>query len=47
MDVLEFIFWSGCLGLFLAGAVMELVKIMIRAYKKERRFHKWKRKFTK
>ena len=47
MDVLEFIFWSGCLGLFLAGAVMELLKIMFRTYKKERRFHKWKRKFTK
>ena len=47
MDVLEFIFWSGCLGLFLAGAVMELLKIMIRALKKERRFYKWKRKFTK
>lgn len=47
MDVLEFIFWSGCVGLFLAGAVMELLKIMIKAARKERRVLKWKRKFTK
>lgn len=40
MDVLEFAFWFGCLGLFLTGAVMELLKIMIKAARKERRFRK-------
>lgn len=40
MDILEFAYWSGCIGLFLAGAFLELIKIMIKAAKKERRYRK-------
>lgn len=47
MDVLEFAFWFAVVSVFAAGAIIELVKIMIKAARKERRFNKWKRKFTK
>lgn len=34
MDILEFAFWSGWVGLLLTGAVIELIKIMIKEWKK-------------
>lgn len=46
MDILEFAFWSGCVGLILTGAVLELMKIMIKAARKEATWKK-KRRFTK
>ena len=46
MDILEFAFWAGCVGFILGGAFWELLKIMIKAYKRERRFKKC-RKLTK
>lgn len=46
MDILEFAYWSGCIGLFLTGAFLELIKIMIKTARKEAAWKK-KRKFTK
>lgn len=42
MDIIEFAFWSGCVGLILTGAVLELIKIMIKAARKERA---WKKEY--
>lgn len=47
MDVLEFAFWFAVAAFFAVGVIGRLVEIMIKAARNERRFLKWKRKFTK
>lgn len=37
MDILEVAFWSGWVGIFLTGATIELIKIMIKEWKKWRK----------
>lgn len=33
MDILEFAFWSGCVGFILAGALLELARIAWKEYR--------------
>lgn len=47
MDVLEFAFWFAVITFFAVGVFWRLADIMIKAARKERRYQKWKRKFTK
>ena len=47
MDILEFAFWFAVVTFFAVGVIGRLVDIMIKAARKERRFRKWKRKFTR
>ena len=47
MDILEFAFWFAVITFFAVGVIWRLIDIMIKAARKERRFYKWKRKFTK
>ena len=47
MDILEFAFWFAVIAFFAVGVIGRLVDIMIKAARKERRFRKWMRKFTR
>ena len=44
IDILEFAFWSGCVGFILGVGCYNMIKIMLKAARKE---VLWKKRFTK